>query len=104
MLVIKTFSWLCYSVGVLGLFVGLVDGPFSLISFGIALLVTGVFFQAMDYALNLLKDIRDAVVSDEQKPQNTTISSETIDDSAPQKSMEELTAELSALGKKLDKA
>jgi hypothetical protein len=104
MLVIKAFSWICYGVGALGLLIGLVDGPFSLISFGVTLLVSGVFLQAIDYALNLLKDIRDAVVSDEQSKQRKTVSEANIETGSPQKSMSELSAELAALSKKLDNA
>lgn len=104
MLAIKAFSWICYGVGALGLLIGLVDGPFSLISFGVTLLVSGVFLQAIDYALNLLKEIRDAVVSEELSKQPTAISEANIETGSPQKSMSELSAELAALSKKLDKA
>lgn len=104
MLAIKAFSWICYGVGALGLLIGLVDGPFSLISFGVTLFVSGVFLQAIDYALNLLKEIRDAVVSEELSTRPTTISEANIETGSPQKSMSELSAELAALSKKLDKA
>jgi hypothetical protein len=102
MLAIKVFSWICYGVGALGLLVGLVDGPFSLISFGVTLLVSGVFLQAIDYALNLLKEIRDAVVSEEPTQQPQKVTDENVDIGSQQKSMSELSAELAALSKKLD--
>ena len=35
MLAIKAFSWICYGVGALGLLIGLVDSPFSLIGLGL---------------------------------------------------------------------
>lgn len=104
MLAIKIFSWICYGVGAISVLVGLVDGPFSLLSFGVTLLVSGVFLQAIDYALNLLKEIRDAVVSEEPTQQPKTVSDENFDTGSPQKSMSELSAELAALSKKLDNA
>lgn len=104
MLAIKAFSWICYGVGALGLLIGLVDGPFALISFGVTLLVSGVFLQAIDYALNLLGEIRDAVVSEELSQEAKTVSDENIVTGSTQKTMSELSADLAALSKKLDKA
>lgn len=88
----------------MALLIGLVDGPFSLVSFGIALLVAGVFLQAIDYALNFLREIRDVVVSENPIQQQSTTLDNNIVVDAPQKSMAELSAELSALSNKLGKA
>jgi len=61
MVVLKVFSWICYIAGAIALLVGLADNLSALITAGVTLLISGVFYQAFDYGLVLLKDIRDSL-------------------------------------------
>lgn len=60
-------SWVLIASGVVSLFEGFTNGPFDLVILGAFLSVAGIFLNALNLALVLLVEIRNAVNNDNQK-------------------------------------
>ena len=104
MQIIKLFSYTCFGLAGLGVLIGLGNEELAFLALAVSLVVAGILLMALDKIITLLVEIRDAAVGVGVQPIQPTILTPNIantETSIPEKTMEELSADLKRLASKL---